>query len=328
MIDTPLHLIKSLALITLNEQTILEKITHLFKSSGLFKSFQLIKIQTPYSKYVFICLDIQINSIEEQKHQSTIEQQYKQFYQAILDEKISHELFDLTQTSCIQNLRLITFDMDSTLINIECIDEMAKASGCFEQVSEITERAMQGELDFNESLNLRLSLLKNTSADILKPILERIQLNQGVADFFKYIHSQNYPIKTVLVSGGFDFFAHYIKELLGMDLAIAHQLEVIDEKLTGKIIGNIINADTKAMVLRQEKAKIDSTNCTTMAVGDGANDIKMLTEADLGVAFYAKPSLKAAAKFCINSLGMDVLATLYEYSRYQHTCRLTISQIA
>ena len=190
--------------------------------------------------------------------------------------------------------RLIVFDMDSTLIQAEVIDELAKAHGVGHEISEITERAMNGELDFNESLVARVSKLKGLDASVMEDILSNLPLTPGVEDFLKTIKKLGY--KVAVISGGFTFFAEALKEKLGLDYAFANELEIIDGKLTGNVLGTIVNAEQKAilvnLIAQQENISLEQV----VAIGDGANDLPMLSRAGLGIAFHAKDIVKKKAQ--------------------------------
>ncbi|MAE59096.1 MAG: phosphoserine phosphatase SerB [Halobacteriovorax sp.] len=190
--------------------------------------------------------------------------------------------------------RLIVFDMDSTLIQAEVIDELAKAHGVGHEISEITERAMNGELDFNESLIARVSKLKGLDANVMEDILSNLPLTPGVEDFLKTIKKLGY--KVAVISGGFTFFAEALKEKLGLDYAFANELEIIDGKLTGNVLGTIVNAEQKAilvnLIAQQENISLEQV----VAIGDGANDLPMLSRAGLGIAFHAKDIVKKKAQ--------------------------------
>ncbi len=184
--------------------------------------------------------------------------------------------------------------MDSTLIQAEVIDELAKAHGVGHEISEITERAMNGELDFNESLIARVSKLKGLDASVMEGILSNLPLTPGVEDFLKTIKKLGY--KVAVISGGFTFFAEALKEKLGLDYAFANELEIIDGKLTGNVLGTIVNAEQKAilvnLIAQQENISLEQV----VAIGDGANDLPMLSRAGLGIAFHAKDIVKKKAQ--------------------------------
>lgn len=193
-----------------------------------------------------------------------------------------------------RNKRLVVFDMDSTLINMEVIDEMAKIHGIADKVIKITERAMNGEIDFDQSLNERVGLLKGMSRQQLEQLVDHIQFNPGVEDFIQKIRSLGY--KTALISGGFNFFAKIIKAKLKIDYAFANELDFENDQLTGKVLSPIVNAHHKAMLLdllaQQEQISLEQV----VAIGDGANDLPMLAKAGMGIAFHAKDIVKQNAQ--------------------------------
>lgn len=190
--------------------------------------------------------------------------------------------------------RLIVFDMDSTLIQAEVIDELAKAHGVGEKIEAITERAMNGELDFNQSLIERVGMLEGLEASKMEQILNDLPLTPGLEDFLKTVKKLGY--KVAVISGGFTYFANALKERLGLDYAFANELEIIDGKLTGKVVGTIVNAEQKAilvsLIAQQENISLEQV----VAIGDGANDLPMLSQAGLGIAFHAKEIVKKKAQ--------------------------------
>ncbi|MCI3947411.1 phosphoserine phosphatase SerB [Pseudomonas syringae] len=202
-----------------------------------------------------------------------------------------------------RNRRLAVFDMDSTLIEAEVIDELAKAAGVGEQVSEITERAMRGELDFSESFKERLALLKGLDVSVLDEIGASLRLTEGAETLFAELKRLGY--KTAILSGGFTYFAKQLQAKLGIDYVYANELEVVDGKVTGVAVEPIVNAQRKADLLRELAHKEGLSLEQTIAVGDGANDLPMLAIAGLGVAFRAKPLVKQSAKQAISTLGLD-----------------------
>ncbi|POP72637.1 phosphoserine phosphatase SerB [Pseudomonas syringae pv. syringae] len=202
-----------------------------------------------------------------------------------------------------RNRRLAVFDMDSTLIEAEVIDELAKAAGVGEQVSEITERAMRGELDFSESFKERLALLKGLDVSVLDEIGASLRLTEGAETLFSELNRLGY--KTAILSGGFTYFAKQLQAKLGIDYVFANELEVVDGKVTGVAVEPIVNAQRKADLLRELAHKEGLSLEQTIAVGDGANDLPMLAIAGLGVAFRAKPLVKQSAKQAISTLGLD-----------------------
>lgn len=199
--------------------------------------------------------------------------------------------------------RLAVFDMDSTLIQAEVIDELAKAHGIGELVSAITERAMRGELDFRASFKERLALLKGLDVSVLDAIGASLQLTEGAEVLFAELKRLGY--KTAILSGGFTYFARQVQARLGIDYVFANELEVLDGQCTGVAVEPIVDAQRKADLLRELAEKEGLTLEQTIAVGDGANDLPMLALAGLGVAFRAKPLVKASANQAISTLGLD-----------------------
>lgn len=204
----------------------------------------------------------------------------------------------------IKNYGLCVMDMDSTLISIECIDEIADMVGIKPQISEITERAMRGELDFAQSLRERVALLKGLEeSDLMRVLNERLKLNPGAAEWIAACKANN--ITTLLVSGGFTFFAERVKEMLNLDYAVSNSLEIIDGKLSGKVLGNIVDAQIKADELIKLREKLGLSSAQTIAIGDGANDLKMMSAAGIGIAYHAKPIVQAQASYALNHIGLD-----------------------
>ena len=207
-------------------------------------------------------------------------------------------------------LKLVVSDMDSTLITIECIDEIAASAGLKDQIAEITERAMQGELDFEQSLRHRVALLQGQPENQLAEVYEhKLQLAQGAEEFIR--DCQAHGIRFLLVSGGFTYFTERLKTRLGLDWAFANQLEIVDGKLTGKVLGRVIDAQTKADLLNQYRQAIGATREQVLAIGDGANDIPMLQAAGFGIAYHAKPKTQAAATAAISHHGWEAVRRLF-----------------
>ena len=210
----------------------------------------------------------------------------------------------------IDKFGLCVMDMDSTLISIECIDEIADMVNIKPQVAAITERAMQGELDFAQSLRERVALLKGLNeSDLMRVLNERLTLNPGAKEWIDTCKKNN--ITTLLVSGGFNFFADRVKAMLGLDYAVANSLEIIDGKLTGKVLGDIVDAQTKADELVKLRDQLGLTAAQTIAIGDGANDLKMMSVAGAGVAYHAKPVVQAQATYALNHSGLDGVTNLF-----------------
>lgn len=202
-----------------------------------------------------------------------------------------------------RNRRLVAFDMDSTLIEAEVIDELAKAAGVGEQVSEITERAMRGELDFTESFKRRVALLKGLDESVLQGIADRLPITEGAEHLIGALKALGY--KTAILSGGFTYFGHILQKKLGIDYVHANELAVADGKVTGEVVGQVVDGQRKAALLREIAAKEGLELEQVIAVGDGANDLPMLSIAGLGIAFRAKPLVKKNAKQAISTLGLD-----------------------
>ncbi len=202
-----------------------------------------------------------------------------------------------------RNRRLVCFDMDSTLIEQEVIDELAKEAGVGDQVAEITERAMQGELDFQQSFRARVALLKGLDAAVLPKIAERLTITEGAERLISTLKSLGY--KTAILSGGFQYFAEYLQAKLGIDEVHANILDVENGVVTGEVQGHIVDGARKAFLLTQLAEKMGISPEQAIAVGDGANDLPMLSIAGLGVAFRAKPLVRQNANQAISSVGLD-----------------------
>lgn len=207
--------------------------------------------------------------------------------------------------------RLVAFDMDSTLIEAEVIDELAAAAGVGEQVAEITERAMQGELDFSESFRQRVALLKGLSGDVLQGIAERLPVTEGAERLISNLRALGYT--TAILSGGFTYFGRYLQEKLGIDYVFANELDMVDNVVTGDVSGRIVDGQRKAELLRELAAEQGIRLEQTIAVGDGANDLPMLSIAGLGIAFRAKPLVKENARHAISNMGLDGVLYLLGY---------------
>lgn len=209
----------------------------------------------------------------------------------------------------LQKMGLCVMDMDSTLIAIECIDEIADMMGLKPQVADITEAAMRGELDFAASLRKRVALLKGLPESALQRVIEeRLTFNPGAQDWINTC--KQHGIKTMVVSGGFTFFADYVKNTLGLDYAVSNTLEIIDGKLTGQIVGEIVDAQRKADELLRLRDALGLTASQTIAIGDGANDLKMMAVAAVGVAYHAKPVVQEQAMYALNVVGLDGVTNL------------------
>jgi phosphoserine phosphatase len=200
--------------------------------------------------------------------------------------------------------RLICFDMDSTLIQTECIDELAERAGVGDKVKAITERAMRGEIDFKESFTERVALLKGLDASVMQDIAEHMPITEGVDRLMSVLKRCGYKI--AILSGGFTYFGEFLQRKYGIDYVYANELEIDDDnKLTGRYVGEIVDGHRKAELLKLI-AQVEKVNLAqTIAVGDGANDLPMISEAGLGIAFHAKPRVKANAEQAISNIGID-----------------------
>ena len=206
-------------------------------------------------------------------------------------------------------VRLLVTDMDSTLISIECIDEIADMQGIKAQVSAITEAAMRGELDFAASLTQRVALLKGLPESSLQRVYdERLRLNPGAEKLIAYLKQSS--VKLALVSGGFTFFTEQLKQRLGLDYTLANTLEVRNGVLTGRVEGDIIGAQAKADLLLQLSNELSLDKHQVIAMGDGANDLLMLDEAGLSVAYHAKPTVQTQTAIQLNHSGLDAVIDL------------------
>lgn len=214
------------------------------------------------------------------------------------------------QGKTLKDFGLVVMDMDSTLITIECIDEIADMQGLKPQVASITEAAMRGEMDFAESLRRRVALLEGLDESALQRVYdERLRLSSGAEVMLEKL--RHHGIKTLLVSGGFVFFTLRLQKRLGLDYTHANMLEIIDGKLTGKVLGDIVDAQAKADWLVRTREALHLRPEQVIAMGDGANDLKMMAQAGVGIAFHAKPVVRAQASYALNFVGLDGLTNLY-----------------
>ena len=226
---------------------------------------------------------------------------------------LAHEQLDwaiVPSGRSLNDFKLVVFDMDSTLINIECIDELADFAGRKAEVSEITEAAMRGDMDYRDSLKKRVSVLAGLNARILARVFsERLLLNPGARELLEAL--QNANIHTALLSGGFTYFTERLRIELGLDFATSNELEIVGGKLTGRVVGNIVDAQAKADTLRALTQEFGLTQDQVMAVGDGANDLLMMAAAGTSVAYHAKPATQAKAVHAINYGGLDGILHFY-----------------
>ncbi len=206
--------------------------------------------------------------------------------------------------------RLLAMDMDSTLITIECIDELADFAGRKDEVAAITRAAMRGEIDYPESLRRRLSALAGISEQTLARVYdERLKLSPGAGAMLDACKALG--IKTLLVSGGFTYFTERLQARLGLDFTHSNQLDVAGGVLTGKVIGSIVDGASKAAALRQHMTQLGLDQSQVIAIGDGANDLPMMAEAAVSIAYRAKPAVRERASYCFNYVGLDGLLNLF-----------------
>jgi phosphoserine phosphatase len=210
-----------------------------------------------------------------------------------------------------RNRRLVCFDMDSTLIEAEVIDELAKHAGVGDQVAAITERAMLGELDFTESFTQRMALLEGLSEQVLVSVANSLPIMEGAECLIRNLKA--YGFKTAILSGGFSYFGKFLQKKMGIDYVYANTLEIVDGKLTGRVVHPVVDGQRKALLLAQIAKKEGISTQQTIAVGDGANDLPMLSAAGLGIAFRAKPLVRESAKQSMSTHGLDSILYLLGY---------------
>lgn len=254
----------------------------------------------------------QLSSVNERNNQTSVRfnvacedltQARKTLVAICLDEKIEAAIVE--QAPSLASPGLLVMDMDSTTIEIECIDEIAKLAGVGEQVAAVTEEAMQGKLDFAESLNQRVATLEDAPESILADVAKDIPLMPGLTTLIEALKAHNWRI--AIASGGFTYFADHLKHTLQLDAARANTLEIVDGKLTGKVLGGIVDAQVKADVLQELAQEFNIAPTQTVAMGDGANDLVMMAAAHLGVAYKAKPLVLAKADSSISHSGLDCM---------------------
>ncbi len=210
----------------------------------------------------------------------------------------------------LADMRLLAIDMDSTLITIECIDEVADLAGVKSEVAAITAAAMAGELDYAQSLRRRVGLLQGLDETALARVYaERLRLSPGAETLLAAVHSAG--IKTLLVSGGFSFFTERLKSRLGLDYSASNVIEIESGRLTGKVIGDIVDAEGKAAALRARRDALGIARSAVIAIGDGANDLAMMAEAGVSIAYRAKPVARSQADYALDHCGLDGVLNLF-----------------
>ncbi len=243
------------------------------------------------------CIELSVRGSIDEGSRNSLQETFIELSEIGVD--VSFQRDDIYRRS----RRLICFDMDSTLIDTEVIDELAERAGVGEQVRAITESAMRGEIDFKESFEQRVALLKGLDVSVMEDIAKNLPITDGLERLMRILKRVGY--KTAILSGGFTYFGQYLRQQYGFDYVYANELEVEDGKLTGRYQGEIVDGNRKAELLRL-LCQFESINIAqAVAVGDGANDLPMLTLAGLGIAFHAKPKVKATAKQSISTIGID-----------------------
>ncbi|MDX8380350.1 MAG: phosphoserine phosphatase SerB [Gallionella sp.] len=249
-------------------------------------------------------------------HSELIDRQTYRLLEARPHKDLAHYCFEhqidygfIASNTRLSDFGLVVMDMDSTLISIECIDEIADMLDLKPEVAAITEAAMRGEIDFSESLRRRVALLAGLDESALQRVYnERLQLNPGAKNLIAALNKNN--IKTLLVSGGFLFFTERLKQRLGLDYTHANSLEIVNGKLTGRVLGEILDAQGKAQWLIKIRDKLLLKPEQVIAIGDGANDLLMMAQAGVSIAYHAKPVVRAQASYALNFVGLDGLVTL------------------
>ena len=243
------------------------------------------------------CIEISVRGILTPEQRTAMQNDLMNLPEKGLD--ISFQKDDMFRRS----RRLICFDMDSTLVHAECIDELAEKAGVGAEVKAITESAMRGEIDFKESFTRRVALLKGLDESVMEDIARNLPFNEGLERMMKVLKMIGY--KTAILSGGFTYFGKYLQSRFGFDYMYANELEVEDGKLTGRYLGDVVDGKRKAELLRL-LCQVEGINLAqSVAVGDGANDLPMMGLAGLGIAYHAKPKVKATAEQSISTIGLD-----------------------
>ena len=236
------------------------------------------------------------------RHQASVAREQLE----ILRGQFSFDINTIPEKFVAADTALLITDMDSTLISIECVDEIADFLGIKDQVAKITESAMRGEIDFNTSLQKRVKLLQGLDYDVLEKVYQqRLTLNPGAEKLIASLQQRG--IKTALVSGGFTYFTERLKQRLKLDYTLSNTLEIDNGHLTGNILGNIVNGDVKAGFLKKLATEMNIDLNRTIAMGDGANDLPMMKSAGLGVAYRAKPKVQQQADVILNHAGLDAV---------------------
>lgn len=269
--------------------------------------YSLRQIQIPEPKPSSLAFEFVLNS---EQNSQTKAQPNADLLQNLVEKlkQLELDVFVFEQDKKPMALKLALFDMDSTLIQAEVMDELARFYGVYDKVSQITEIAMRGEIDFNESFSKRLAMLKDMPTSDLENIRAKIQFTPNAEILFEHLHKQG--VETVLVSGGFDYFASYFAEKLGIKEFHANVLQAKNNKLTGEPVLPILDSSFKSRLLQQKQADLGVSAIQVLAVGDGANDIPMLAQAGFGVAYKAKPLVQEKANFNLKFNDLDSLAYL------------------